>query len=142
MLRAVESSKAEARDDSRSAQVEARLRADVRSLRDERDRAIAEASDHRRRLALLEDELRLTKSRLGRIAKEKAGMERDSRAAISLARSLDHNNSNDMHYYKRKVAELGDKLQAQQDLISKQMSTISQLRGQSGATAGQKRQHH
>jgi hypothetical protein len=31
-------------------------------------------------------------------------MERDSRAAISLARSLDNNNSNDMNYYKRKVS--------------------------------------
>ena len=43
-------------------------------------------------------------------------MERDSRAAISLARSLD-NNSNDMIYYKRKVGELSDRLQASQTKV-------------------------
>ena len=51
-------------------------------------------------------------------------------AAVSLARSLDSNNSNDMSYYKRKVGELSDKLQSQQDIIMKQNSTISELRGQ------------
>jgi hypothetical protein len=52
-------------------------------------------------------------------------------AAVSLARSLDSNNSNDMSYYKRKVAELSDKLQSQQEIIMKQNSTIAELRGQS-----------
>ena len=126
----MESSKAEARDSSRSAQVEARLRTEINSLRDERDKAITELSDHRRKLSLLEEELRLTKSKSNRVMQEKICMERDSRAAISLARSLDNNNSNDMNYYKRKVSELSDRLQTQQDLISKQINTISQLRGQ------------
>jgi len=142
LLRAVESSKAEARDSSRSAQVEARLRTDINSLRDERDRAVTEGSDNRRKLSLLEEELRLTKSKLSRVMQEKISMERDSRAAISLARSLDNNNSNDMNYYKRKVSELSDKLQTQQDLISKQMNTISQLRGQSGSTSSNKRKSY
>jgi hypothetical protein len=35
-----------------------------------------------------------------------------------------------MAYYKRKVGELSDKLQAQQDIIMKQNSTIAELRGQ------------
>jgi hypothetical protein len=56
--------------------------------------------------------------------------ERSLNAAVSLARSLDSNNSNDMAYYKRKVGELSDKLQAQQDIIMKQNSTIAELRGQ------------
>jgi hypothetical protein len=51
-------------------------------------------------------------------------------AAVSLARSLDSNNSNDMSYYKRKVGELSDKLQSQQEIIMKQNSTIAELRGQ------------
>ena len=36
-----------------------------------------------------------------------------------------------MSYYKRKVAELSDKLQSQQEIIMKQNSTIAELRGQS-----------
>ena len=138
----MESSKAEARDSSRSAQLEARLRTDINSLRDERDKATMELSDYRRKLSLFEEELRLTKSKLSRVMQEKISMERDSRAAISLARSLDNNNSNDMNYYKRKVSELSDKLQTQQDLISKQMNTISQLRGQQEHPTSQKRKSY
>jgi len=138
----VESSKAEARDSSRSAQLEARLRTDISSLRDERDKATMELSDYRRKLSLFEEELRLTKSKLSRVMQEKISMERDSRAAISLARSLDNNNSNDMNYYKRKVSELSDKLQTQQDLISKQMNTISQLRAQQEHSTSQKRESY
>ena len=103
LLRAVESSKSEARSSSRSAQVESRLRATINTLRDERDNFQTEVSTYRRKLSLAEEELRLTKSKLTRVVQEKHSMERDSRAAISLARSLDNNNSNDMNYYKRKV---------------------------------------
>jgi hypothetical protein len=139
LLRAVESSKADARDTSRSAQVEARLRTNISSLRDERDKALLELSDCRRKQCLLEEELRTTKANLSRITQEKISMERDSRAAIFLARSLDNNNSNDMNYYKRKVGELSDKLQSQQDLIMKQNNTIVELRGQNERSTGGKR---
>ncbi|KAL3789666.1 hypothetical protein ACHAW5_005517 [Stephanodiscus triporus] len=139
LLRAVESSKADARDTSRSAQVEARLRTNISSLRDERDKALRELSDCRRKQCLLEEELRTTKANLSRITQEKTSMERDSRAAIFLARSLDNNNSNDMNYYKRKVGELSDKLQSQQDLIMKQNNTIVELRGQNERSTGGKR---
>ena len=139
LLRAVESSKAEVRDTSRSAQVEARLRTNISSLRDERDKALVELSDCRRKQSLLEEELRTTKANLGRITQEKISMERDSRAAIFLARSLDNNNSNDMNYYKRKVGELSDKLQSQQDLILKHNNTIVELRGQNELSTGEKR---
>jgi hypothetical protein len=135
----VESSKAEARDNSRSAQVEARLRTNISSLRDERDNALVELSDYRRKQSLLEEELRMTKANLSRITHEKIGMERDSRAAIFLARSLDNNNSNDMNYYKRKVGELSDKLQSQQDVVMKLNNTIAELRGQNERSAGEKR---
>lgn len=133
LLRAVESSKAESRDSARSAQVEARLRTALNFVRDEKDKAAMDLAGSRRNLSLREEELRLTKSKLTRVMQEKISMERDSRAALSLARSLDNNNSNDMNYYKRKVGELSDKLQAQQDLITKQNNTIAQLRaGQNG----------
>ena len=129
LLRAVESSKAEARNNSRTAQVEARLRKDMNDLRDDRDKALIELNESRRKQSLLEEELRMTKTRLTRVSQEKNSMERDSRAAISLARSLDNNNSNDMNYYKRKVGELSDKLQSSNETITKQNQTITELGG-------------
>lgn len=138
----MESSKEEARDMSRSSIEQARLRKEINCLRDERDKGVAELSNCGRKLSLVEEELRLTKLKLSRVTQEKIGMERDSRAAIHLARSLDNNNSNDMNYYKRKVSELGDKLQAQQEVISKQINTISQLRGLSTSTSNHKRKSY
>jgi len=103
--------------------VEARLRQNVNTLRDERDKATTENDNLRRKLSLQEEELRLTKTKLGRVQQEKISIERDSRVAVSLARSLDNSTSNDMNYYKRKVNELSDNLQRAHE-------EIRQLRGQ------------
>jgi len=117
LLRVVESSKQEVRDSSRSAQVEARLRHQVNSLRDERDKALTQNTDLVRKLSLHEEELRLTKAKLSRVQQEKLSLERDSRVAISLARSLDNSNSNDINYYKRKVSALSDEVQSAYEKI-------------------------
>jgi hypothetical protein len=53
-------------------------------------------------------------------------MERDSRAAISLARSLDNNNSTDMNYYRSKVGELSDKLQASQRKVGELLERLNE----------------
>jgi hypothetical protein len=103
--------------------VEARLRQNVNTLRDERDKATTENDNLRRKLSLQEEELRLTKTKLVRVQQEKISIERDSRVAVSLARSLDNSTSNDMNYYKRKVNELSDNLQRAHE-------EIRQLRGQ------------
>jgi hypothetical protein len=83
--------------------VEARLRQNVNTLRDERDKAMTENDNLRRKLSLQEEELRLTKTKLGRVQQEKISIERDSRVAVSLARSLDNSTSNDMNYYSKFV---------------------------------------
>mmetsp|Transcript_19579 Transcript_19579/g.45947 ORF Transcript_19579/g.45947 Transcript_19579/m.45947 type:complete len:277 (-) Transcript_19579:1702-2532(-) len=126
LLRAVEGSKAGARESSRSAQIEARLRAEINSLRDDRDRVVQESVQFRRKLSLLEEENRLTKSKLSKTMSEKLSLERDSRAALSLARSLDSNNHSDLSYYKRKCSDMGDRDKAQQQ-------EIADLRGQLAA---------
>ena len=108
----------------------------MNDLRDERDQSRIELNESRRKQSLLEEELRMTKTRLTRVSQEKNSMERDSRAAISLARSLDNNNSNDMNYYKRKVGELSDKLQSSNETITKQNQTIADLRGGGGGKQG------
>ena len=84
-------------------QVEARLRADLSALRAERNDALASAAESKRKASLLEEEVRSTKTKLSRVVQEKIKMERDSRAAISLARSLDSHASSDCDFYKRKV---------------------------------------
>lgn len=84
-------------------QVEARLRADLSMLRAERNDALAEAAESKRKAELLEEEVRTTKTKLSRLVQEKIKMERDSRAAISLARSLDSHASSDCDFYRRKV---------------------------------------
>ena len=91
----------------------------MNSLRDERDKAISEKNCLSRKLSLQEEELRLTKSKFSCVQQEKISIERDSRVAISLARSLDNSNSNDTSYYKRKVNQLSDKLQSAHEELRK-----------------------
>ena len=86
MLKAVEASKTSARDVSRTAQTEARLRGEVSNLRCERDTVIGECAESNRRKSLLQEEVRLLKVRVGRLTQEKIKVERDSRAALSLVR--------------------------------------------------------
>lgn len=88
---------------SRLASIEARLRREASCLRSERDEAMADASDSKRKFSLLQEEVRMVKAKLGRVTQEKMKMERDSRAAMSLARSLDSHASSDSDFYKRKV---------------------------------------
>ena len=102
-MKTVEGAKTDARDASRLVQVEARLRADLVMLRTERNDALAEAAEAKRKAELLEEEVRTTKCKLSKVVQEKIKMERDSRAAISLARSLDTHASSDCDFYKRKV---------------------------------------
>lgn len=103
LLKTVEMTKSNARDASRVIQVEARLRADLSHLRAERNEALAEAAQAKRKAELLEEDLRTTKAKHSKVVQEKIKMERDSRAAINLARSLDTHASSDCDFYKRKV---------------------------------------
>lgn len=59
-------------------------------------------------------------------------MERDTRAAISLARSLDNHNHSDVNFYKRKVGDLNDRLRSKQELLVEQQQEIEDLRKQVG----------
>ena len=104
LLKAVEASKASARDASRAAQTEARLRGEVSTLRSDRDTALGQCAESNRKVGLLGEEVRLLKARVTRLTQEKIKVERDSRAALSLARSMDSHAASDVDYYKRKVS--------------------------------------
>jgi hypothetical protein len=103
LLQAVETAKGDARDSCRHVQMEARLRSELSSLRGERDKALGTATSLKRKATSMEGDLQATKQRLVRIEQEKIKIERDNRAAMSLAKSVGNETSSDIDFYKRKV---------------------------------------
>jgi len=130
LLRAVESAKSDARAASRRVQAEARLRAECTALRTERDAALADAAESQRRAALAEEEARQAAAQLVRCRRDRVQMERDSRAALSLARSLDGHAGSDAAYYKRQMAGLTEQVQQLNATVAEQNLTIAELRRQ------------
>ena len=104
LFRTIEATKSETHDSCRAAQNEMRLRSEISSLCLERDEAKASVLKTNRKSNLMDEELKLLKSKLARITQERIKMERDSRAAISLARSFDNHTHSDIEFYKRKVS--------------------------------------
>lgn len=104
LVQAVEASKSNARDSSRAAQTETRLRGEITSIRHERDVALGTKAELQRRTNLLEEEVRMLKSRVGRLTQDKIKIERESRAVLGLARSMDSHVASDVEFYRRKVS--------------------------------------
>ena len=82
------------------------MRADLRHVTSQRDEALGNLAEKDRRCKLVEEELSQTKSRLSKCQQEKMQLERDQRATLSLAKSLQGNVHSDVDYYKRKVIVL------------------------------------
>ena len=144
--------------------MEARLRSELASLRGERDEALGTASSFKRKVTSMEGDLQATKQRLVRIEQEKIKMERDNRAAISLAKSVGSETSSDVDFYKRKVrfsspnnakllfklfephffqaSELQNQLSAQQAVVAEQKTQIVELRRQQERSLSQNRLAH
>ena len=130
LLRQVESAKSDARSASRRIQAETRLRSECTTLRTERDAAYAEAAEGKRRATLAEEEARTARVQLTRCQRDKQQMERDSRAALSLARTLDSHTTSDSAYYKRQMATLNEQVHKLQATVTEQNHTIAELRRQ------------
>ena len=139
LLKAVESSKSSARDASRAAQIEARLRSEVSNARIERDTISSEYSESKRKTGLLQEEVRLLRTRIVRLTQEKIKVERDSRAALSLARSMDTHAASDVDYYKRKVSDLNDHLQAKADIVTELKHQVDEYKRQMQRSISQNR---
>ena len=103
LLRTVETSRSDLKDSTRAVEAEARLRANLGKLREECNTLATAADETKRQQALLADELKFVKAKANRLTQEKNKIERDSRAAIALARSLDSGTNSDVDFYKRKV---------------------------------------
>lgn len=137
LLRAVETAKSDARSSSRHIQVETRLRGEVTALRTERDAALASAAESKRRATLAEEEVRTTRTKLTRLQQEKNRIERDSRAALSLAKSLDSHSTSDAGYYKRQIADLNERINVANATIQEQKIEMAGLRRQRERTLSQ-----
>jgi hypothetical protein len=82
------------------------MRADLLHMTSKRDQALGDLAESQRRLKLVEDELSQTKTKLSKVQQEKMQVERDQRATLSLAKSLQGNVHSDVDYYKRKVCTI------------------------------------
>jgi hypothetical protein len=76
-----------------------------------RDEALAESEANKRKATLISEDLRDQKKKLARVTQEKMKLERDHRAALSLAKNIDSHSSSDADYYKRRVAEQNGQIQ-------------------------------
>jgi len=120
LQRTFENSRSGARESVRSIAIESRLRTEVTNFRAELESSNSSRSELKRRYSLVSEELQLTKTRLERVSQEKLKVERDSRASISLTRSLESHATSDGEFYKRKVADLSERMQSQQHIILEQ----------------------
>jgi predicted ribosome quality control (RQC) complex YloA/Tae2 family protein len=139
LIRAVEVSKVDVRDSSRSALNEAALRAELAIVATKKNEALGVAEEYKRKASLLEQELGQVKMKLLRATQERVKMERDQRAALSLAKSMNQCHSGsatlstsgaDMEYYKRKVAELNGRLQGMTGVLAEKERHNEDLRAQ------------
>jgi len=139
LLRAIETSKGDARDICHTAQTESRLRGEISTLKEQNDKLINSEGDSKRKYKLLEEEMRILKSKLSRVTQEKVKLERDARATMSLARSLDSHANSDTEFYKRKVTELNDRLQTKNALVIEQQRQLEEMRRQMERSLSQSR---
>ena len=79
------------------------IRSEISKLKLEKKEVTESYTKAQHKMTLLVKEVGLLKSRVERLTQDKVKIERDSRAALSLARSMDSHASRDVHYYKRKV---------------------------------------
>jgi len=127
----LDASRTDARAFAYAAISESKLRGELSVVIGQRDETIGTAEESKRKVGLLQEELRQTKTKLSRVTQEKIKMERDQRATISLAKSLEGNQaSTDLEYYKRKVAELSNNAQSMNAIIAEKNRQLDEMRRQ------------
>jgi hypothetical protein len=86
--------------------MEAKMRADLLHMASMRDLAESDLAESKRRNASLFSHLSEAKAKLSKAQQEKMQVERDQRATLALAKSLQQggNNHSELDYYKRRVS--------------------------------------
>ena len=130
LLQASEKTKLDTQDAARAAVTAAALRADLAVTRNDRDEFQSQAEEAKRKSILMDDQLRNIKTKLSRITQEKLKMERDQRATMSLAKTLDSHTNSDTEYYKRKVTELSTHVQQLNVILAEKNRQLEDTRRQ------------
>lgn len=103
LLQALETSKQSCHDYSKHVRTECHLRNEITTLKKQRDTFQETCTIQQNKISNVEEELKMLKGKMTRLMQEKIKVERESRAALSLAKSMDGYNASDVDYYKRKV---------------------------------------
>jgi outer membrane murein-binding lipoprotein Lpp len=109
---------------------EAGLRAELSVVVSQRDEALGFAEESKRKACLFQEELHHVKTKLSRVTQDKIKMERDQRATMSLAKSLDSQGPVDSDYYKRKVSELSSNVQSLNAILVEKNRHLDEMRRQ------------
>ena len=102
-MKALETSKSCTLASIQKTQVETQLRATITDLQHRLSLSKGQCSQYKNELKLLQEQQSILQTKLMRCQQEKRSMERDSRAALSLARSMDQYGNSDTIFYKKKV---------------------------------------
>jgi hypothetical protein len=129
-MQTVETSRTNARELARSFVTEASIRADLVKETELKNEALASAAEYQRKAARLDEDVHQLKAKCTRVSQEKLKLERDQRAAASLARSLDQHAATDVDYYKRKVTELNGQVQSVHALLIDKSRQMDEMRRQ------------
>lgn len=105
LLQALETSKQSCHDYSKHVRTECHLRNDITTLKKERDTLQETCTIQQNKILKFEEEIKMLKDKMTTLMKEKIKVERESRAALLLAKNLDGYNASDVDYYKRKVSQ-------------------------------------
>jgi hypothetical protein len=130
LMQTVETSRTNARQLARSFVTEASIRADLVKETELKNEALASAAEYQRKAARLDEDVHQLKAKCTRVSQEKLKLERDQRAAASLARSLDQHAATDVDYYKRKVTELNGQVQSVHALLIDKSRQMDEMRRQ------------
>lgn len=130
LFKAVETAKTDTRHASRSIVTEATLREDLAKATEEKNEALATTALYQRKAGRLEEQNGQLKAKLTRVSQEKFKLEREQRAAVSLARSMDQHATTDVEYYKRKVTELTGQIQSLNSVLLDKNRLIENMQQQ------------
>ena len=105
-----------------------RLKSTISNLRHELSQSQSQSTEYKHEMILLQEQNSLLKSKIMRFQQERRSMERDSRATLTLVRSMDNHVNLDTQFYKNKAKELSDRLQEQQVMFSEQKGELERMK--------------
>eukprot|EP00934_Nitzschia_sp_Nitz4_P000357 Nitzschia sp. Nitz4//scaffold52_size167869//19543//20776//NITZ4_002259-RA/size167869-snap-gene-0.209-mRNA-1//1//CDS//3329553984//357//frame0 len=140
LLSTVDTSNQGRREEASSQLVVAKLRADLLHCTEQRDEARHDLAMSKRRLELLQEDLRASKTKYTRLTNTHAQLERDHRSTQAMVASLQSNKSSaNLEYHQRKVKELQVHIQGLSTVLTEKNRKIEELHRQQERSVSQNR---